>query len=113
MALKILNRDGSATTITDEEQRQIDDYAAGKSLAEIAAEPPRFAHLLKRKDRRPGLLRRFLDWLRPKPKAEPWPALARHQLEQYAQTFGVTANGTDADLYARIVARLREPLRPL
>lgn len=47
MGLKILNRDGTTTGITDEQQREIDDYCKGKTLAEIAAEPPRFAHLLK------------------------------------------------------------------
>lgn len=107
MALKILNRDGSTTTITDEDERQIDDYTRGKSLAEIAAEPPRFSHLLKRKDKQPGLWRRFLSWLKPKAKTEPWPALSRAHLDSHAADIGVSTTGSDDELRRRIVEKFR------
>ena len=59
MALKIYNStDGSTNTITDDELRQIEEHNRGKSLAEIAAGPPAFAHLAKRLDpRAPASLR--------------------------------------------------------
>lgn len=96
MGFKIYNRDGTTTTISEAEQAEIDAYTKGKSLAEIAAEPPRFAHLLKRRDARPAESPDF-------PRI-PFAPLSRDHLERQA---GVSREGTYEQIRDCILAALR------
>ena len=107
MGMKILKRDGTVLDVSDEQLADIAEHTKGRTLAEIAAEPPRFAHLLDSKPKPVGIWRRFWGWLRPKKKADPWPKMSREHLERCAWTFGVEPSGTNEELRDKITARLR------
>lgn len=90
MGIKILNRDGGTTTITDEDLRKIDEHNQGKSLAEVAAAPPAFAHLLEKRDPPPqrSIWQKLAGLFRRRSHVEEWPRIPDDRLPMFATMFG-------------------------